>query len=103
LPLLSQPHSTALPSPKRYDNRYEAEYPGRTSENPQNANFALTEFCEVQVLFVLWGTYLFVGQEYAAFVAWHCSLHATHIGVGCSLYAPPLYSEEVEQDEDCRE
>ena len=47
------------------------------------ANFAITEFCEVQVLFVLWGTYLFVGQEYAAFVAWHCSLHATHIGVGC--------------------
>jgi hypothetical protein len=34
------------------------------------ANFAFTEFCEVQVLFVLWGTYLFVGQEYAAFVAW---------------------------------
>jgi hypothetical protein len=28
--LLSQPHSTALPSPKRYDNRYEAEDPGRT-------------------------------------------------------------------------
>jgi hypothetical protein len=27
----------------------------------------------------------------------------THTGVGYSLYAPPLYSEEVEQDEDCRE
>jgi hypothetical protein len=26
----------------------------------------------------------------------------TH-GVGCSLYAPPLHTEEVEQDEDCRE
>src|SRR5215204_3909825 len=33
LPLLSQPHSTALASAKRYDNRYEAEYPRRTSEN----------------------------------------------------------------------
>src|SRR5215204_6887259 len=25
LPLLSQPHSTALPSPKRYDKRYEGK------------------------------------------------------------------------------
>jgi hypothetical protein len=33
LSLLSQHHSTALPSPKRYGNRYEAEDPGRTSEN----------------------------------------------------------------------
>ena len=26
-----------------------------------------------------------------------------HIGVGCSLYAPPLHGEEVGRDEDCRE
>src|SRR5215212_1197814 len=39
LPLLSQPHSTALASAKRYDNRYEAEYPRRTSENSLKANF----------------------------------------------------------------
>src|SRR5919107_1220198 len=49
LPHLSQPHSTALPSPERYDNRYEAEDPGRTSQNCQNANFAFTEFSEVEV------------------------------------------------------
>jgi hypothetical protein len=48
LPVLSQPHSTALPSPKRYDKRYEAEDPGRTSEKTQNANFALSAFCEVR-------------------------------------------------------
>src|SRR5215213_10927505 len=33
LPVLSQPHSTARPSAKRYDNRYEGEDPVRTSEN----------------------------------------------------------------------
>jgi hypothetical protein len=44
LPLLSQPHFTTLPSAKRYGKRNEAEYPRRTSENPQNANFAITEF-----------------------------------------------------------
>src|SRR5215207_655229 len=33
LSVLSQPHSTARPSPERYDNRYEAEDPGRTSQN----------------------------------------------------------------------
>src|SRR5215207_4869973 len=33
LPLLSQPHSTALPSPKRYDKRYEDHYlSGRNAE-----------------------------------------------------------------------
>src|SRR5215203_3725244 len=37
--LLSQPRSTALPSAKRYDNRYEAEDPVRTSENPHKAKF----------------------------------------------------------------
>jgi hypothetical protein len=57
----------------------------RSTWKVDSANFALTEFYEVSGSFVLWGTYLFVGQEYAAFVAWHCSLHATHIGVGCSL------------------
>jgi hypothetical protein len=31
--LLSQHHSTARPSAKRYDNRYEGEDPVRTSEN----------------------------------------------------------------------
>src|SRR5215208_3812446 len=35
----SQHHTTALPSPKRYGNRYEREDPGRTSENALNANF----------------------------------------------------------------
>jgi hypothetical protein len=55
----------------------------RSAWKSNSRNFALPEFYEVQVLFVLWGTYLFVGQEYAAFVAWHRSLHATHIGVGC--------------------
>src|SRR5215213_2753927 len=69
-----------------------------------SANFAFTEFSGVQVLFVLWGTYLFVGQEYAAFrcVASFVACN-TQIGVGCSLYAPPLYSEEVDEDEHCRE
>ena len=38
--LLSQHHSTARPSAKRYDNRYEGEDPVRTSENPQKAKFA---------------------------------------------------------------
>jgi hypothetical protein len=47
LALPSQRHSTALPSPKRYDKRYEAEDPRRTSENPQNANFV--EFYEREV------------------------------------------------------
>src|SRR5829696_5514124 len=32
LPLLSQPHSTALPSPKRYGNRYEDGSMGQGSE-----------------------------------------------------------------------
>src|SRR5215211_6524232 len=48
-PYLSQLHSTARPSPERYDNRYEAEDPGRTSQNAQYANFALTEFSEVRI------------------------------------------------------
>jgi hypothetical protein len=39
LPLLSQPHFTTLPSAKRYGKRNEAEYPRRTSENAQKANF----------------------------------------------------------------
>src|SRR5215217_885360 len=39
-PYLSQLHSTARPSPERYDNRYEAEDPGRTSQNAQKAKFA---------------------------------------------------------------
>jgi hypothetical protein len=46
--LLSQHHSTARPSAKRYDNRYEGEDPVRTSENPQNANFALHDCCELR-------------------------------------------------------
>src|SRR5215203_4213719 len=48
--LPSQLYSTAPPSFKRYDKRYEAEDPGRTSENTQNANFAKTEFYEVREL-----------------------------------------------------
>jgi hypothetical protein len=47
LPLLSQHHTTALPSPKRYGNRYEAEDPGRTSENPQKAKFAAFQLAEL--------------------------------------------------------
>jgi hypothetical protein len=35
-----------------------------------SANFALTEFSEVPAVFVLWGTYTPLKQEYAAFVAW---------------------------------
>src|SRR5215216_7487368 len=48
LPLLSQHHTTALPSPKRYGNRYEREDPGRTSENALNANFVELRLCEVR-------------------------------------------------------
>src|SRR5215203_3913980 len=43
-PYLSQLHSTARPSPERYDNRYEAEDPGRTSPNPQKTNFGELRF-----------------------------------------------------------
>src|SRR5215208_5068033 len=39
LSLLSQHHTTALPSPKRYGNRYEREDPGRTSENSYSTHF----------------------------------------------------------------
>src|SRR5687768_4597989 len=65
LPLPSQPHSTALPSPERYDNRYEAEDPGRSSQNAQNANFALTEFSEVRLKGVL-GTSPRIHREFIA-------------------------------------
>src|SRR5215208_7739776 len=51
LPLLSQPHFTTLPSAKRYGKRNEAEYPRRTSENPQNANFV--EFYEYELRRIL--------------------------------------------------
>src|SRR5215203_6761538 len=40
LPLLSQHHTTALPSPKRYGNCYEREDPGRTSENSYSTHSA---------------------------------------------------------------
>jgi hypothetical protein len=47
-----------------------------TSENFQNANFALTEFSEVRrffgalTCFVPWSTYTILRQAYAAFVTW---------------------------------
>src|SRR5215217_953136 len=37
LPLLSQPHSIALPSPKRYDKRYEDRFLSRGVPNCQNS------------------------------------------------------------------
>jgi hypothetical protein len=46
--LLSQHHSTARPSAKRYDNRYEGEDPVRTSENAQKAKFAEFTFHGLQ-------------------------------------------------------
>jgi hypothetical protein len=56
------------------------------SRTGAGSNLTLVPFYELRIdgvlrnsgTFVLWGTYLFVGQAYAAFVAWHCSLHATH-------------------------
>src|SRR5215218_6831057 len=45
LPLLSQHHTTALPSPKRYGNRYEREDPGRTSENTYSTQFVNKQEC----------------------------------------------------------
>jgi hypothetical protein len=35
-----------------------------------SANFALTEFSEVPAVFVLWGTYTPLKQEYTVLVTW---------------------------------
>ena len=48
LPLLSQPHSTALPSPKRYDKRYEETVPKRIFARTTNhEDMVVTEDVEV--------------------------------------------------------
>jgi hypothetical protein len=45
LPLLSQRHSTALPSPKRYDNRYEDHFLSRREPKPQRCIYNVAKRC----------------------------------------------------------
>jgi hypothetical protein len=50
LSLLSQPHSTALPSPKRYDKRYEDRFLSRGEPKPQRFIYYEAKQCMLEFL-----------------------------------------------------
>jgi hypothetical protein len=55
LPLVSQPHSTALLSPKRYDKRYEDGFLSRTVPNPPKIHLKMqvSDVCSLLLLSVV--------------------------------------------------
>src|SRR5215218_360576 len=55
LPLPSQHHSTALPSLKRYDNRYEDRFLSRTAPNPPKIHLKMevSDVCSLLLLSVV--------------------------------------------------